>query len=94
MRVLDAIFREGLTLKSVASLGLSRSALSGRLSRLRHSLADPLFIRQANKPDATDYAPGVERACQAGARTDRRDTFTAGSLRPSDRRRDVPHCAR
>lgn len=59
LRVLDAIFREGSTVKAAASLGLSQSAVSGSLSRLRHSLADQLFVRQGNKLVATDYAAGL-----------------------------------
>ena len=60
LRVLDAIFREGSTVKAAARLGLSQSAVSGRLSRLRHALGDPLFVRQGNRLVATDYAAGLK----------------------------------
>ena len=59
LRVLDAIFREGSTVKAAARLGLSQSAVSGSLARLRHALGDPLFIRQGNRLVATDYAAGL-----------------------------------
>ncbi|PWJ20237.1 LysR family transcriptional regulator [Jannaschia seohaensis] len=59
LRVLDAIFREGSTVKAAARLGLSQSAVSGSLSRLRHALGDPLFVRQGNRLVATDYAAGL-----------------------------------
>jgi DNA-binding transcriptional LysR family regulator len=60
LRVLDAIFREGSTVKAAARLGLSQSAVSGSLSRLRHALGDPLFVRQGNRLVATDYAAGLK----------------------------------
>lgn len=60
LRVLDAIFREGSTVKAAARLGLSQSAVSGSLARLRHALGDPLFVRQGNRLVATDYAAGLK----------------------------------
>ncbi|MWD26049.1 LysR family transcriptional regulator [Aquicoccus sp. SCR17] len=60
LRALDAIFREGSTVKAAARLGLSQSAVSGSLSRLRHALGDPLFVRQGNRLVATDYAAGLK----------------------------------
>lgn len=60
LRVLDAIFREGSTVKAAAGLGLSQSAVSGSLSRLRHALDDPLFVRQGNRLVATDYAASLQ----------------------------------
>lgn len=56
LRVLDAIFREGSTVNAARRLGLSQPAVSGSLSRLRHALGDPLFVRQGNRLVATDYA--------------------------------------
>jgi DNA-binding transcriptional LysR family regulator len=56
LRVLDALFQEGSTVKAGARLGLSQSAVSGALSRLRHALDDQLFIRQGNRLVATDFA--------------------------------------
>ena len=46
LRVLDALFREGSTVKAGERLAMSQSAVSGALSRLRHALGDPLFVRQ------------------------------------------------
>lgn len=60
LRVLDAVFREGSTVKAARRLGLSQSAISGSLSRLRHALGDPLFVRQGNRLVATDYATGLK----------------------------------
>lgn len=60
LRVLDAVFREGSTIKAGARLGLSQSAVSGALSRLRHALDDPLFIRHGNRLVATDFALSLQ----------------------------------
>ncbi|WP_240620974.1 LysR family transcriptional regulator [Pseudooceanicola lipolyticus] len=60
LRVLDALFREGSTVKAARRLALSQSAVSGALSRLRHALDDPLFLRQGNRLVATDFAVGLQ----------------------------------
>lgn len=60
LRVLDALFSEGSTVKAADRLAMSQSAVSGALSRLRHALGDQLFIRQGNRLVATDYAAGLE----------------------------------
>lgn len=60
LRVLDALFSEGSTVKAAARLAMSQSAVSGALSRLRHALNDPLFVRQGNRLIATEYAAGIE----------------------------------
>lgn len=60
LRVLDALFREGSTVKAAERLSISQSAVSGALSRLRRALDDPLFIRQGNRLVATDYAAAIE----------------------------------
>ena len=59
LRVLDALFSEGSTVKAAERLALSQSAVSGALSRLRQGLNDPLFVRQGNRLVATDYANGL-----------------------------------
>lgn len=60
LRVLDALFHEGSTVKAADRLAMSQSAVSGALSRLRHALDDPLFIRQGNRLVATDYAAAIK----------------------------------
>lgn len=60
LRVLDALFSEGSTVKAADRLAMSQSAVSGALSRLRHALGDQLFIRQGNRLVATDYAAGLK----------------------------------
>lgn len=60
LRVLDALFREGSTVKAAERLALSQSAVSGALSRLRHALNDPLFVRHGNRLVATDFAAALK----------------------------------
>lgn len=59
LRVLDALLIEGSTVGAAKRLGLSQSAVSGALSRLRHALDDALFVRHGNRLVATDYAIGL-----------------------------------
>lgn len=56
LRVLDALLREGSTVKAGNRLGMSQPAVSSALSRLRHSLGDELFLRQGQGILPTDYA--------------------------------------
>jgi DNA-binding transcriptional LysR family regulator len=56
LRVLDALLREGSTVKAGERLGMSQSAVSGALARLRHALGDELFVRHGQGLRPTDYA--------------------------------------
>ena len=60
LRVLDAVLHEGSTVKAGASLGLSQSAVSNALNRLRHSLEDDLLFRQGNQLIPTDFAAAIK----------------------------------
>jgi len=59
LRVLDALLHEGSTVKAGERLGMSQSAVSGALARLRHALGDPLFVRHGQGLRATDYAASL-----------------------------------
>lgn len=52
---LDALFEEGSVTRAADKVGLSQSAMSHKLSRLRHLFGDPLFTRVGNQmhPTAT-----------------------------------------
>ncbi|MEP4702727.1 MAG: LysR family transcriptional regulator, partial [Parasphingorhabdus sp.] len=58
------LLREGSTVKAGERLGLSQSAVSGALARLRHALQDPLFVRQGNRLVATAYARDIASPLQ------------------------------
>lgn len=60
LRVLDALLREGSTVKAGERLALSQSAVSSALARLRHSTGDRLFVRHGNRLVATSYAEALE----------------------------------
>lgn len=62
LRVLEALFQEGSTVRAGERLGLSQPAVSGALSRLRHALDDPLFVRQGNRLVATARAEAMRHA--------------------------------
>ncbi|GAA3859548.1 LysR family transcriptional regulator [Celeribacter arenosi] len=56
LRVLDALLREGSTVKAGERIGLSQPAVSAALSRLRAALGDELFVREGQGLVATGYA--------------------------------------
>jgi len=60
LRVLDALLREGSTVGAARHLGMSQSAVSGALGRLRHSLGDSLFVRYGQGLVPTDFAKALE----------------------------------
>lgn len=59
LRVLDALLTERSTVAAAQKLGLSQSAVSAALSRLRHALGDPLFVRHGRGLEPTDFAAGL-----------------------------------
>lgn len=60
LRVLDAILRDGSTVKAGERLGISQSAVLNALNRLRHALDDDLFVRQGNRLVATEYTASIK----------------------------------
>ena len=60
LRVLDALLRQGSTVKAARQLGMSQSTVSGALGRLRHSLGDSLFVRHGQGLVPTDFARSLE----------------------------------
>ncbi len=60
LRVLDALLREGSTVRAGARIGLSQPAVSSALNRLRHALGDELFLRRGQGLQPTDFAKSLE----------------------------------
>ncbi|WP_090114229.1 LysR family transcriptional regulator [Limimaricola pyoseonensis] len=56
LRVLDALLREGSTVRAGARLGMSQSAVSSALARLRSALGDELFFRHRGGLAPTRFA--------------------------------------
>lgn len=63
--VLDALLREGSTVKAGERVGLSQPAVSAALARLRHALDDPLFIRHGQGLVPTDFARALAMPLRA-----------------------------
>lgn len=64
LRVLDALLVHGSTVRAAQAIGLSQPAVSAALSRLRHALHDPLFVRQGRALVPTDYARSLRDPLQ------------------------------
>ncbi len=60
LRVLDALLREGSTVKAADRLGLSQPAVSSALARLRVALDDELFFRQGQGLAPTSFALALQ----------------------------------
>jgi DNA-binding transcriptional LysR family regulator len=56
LRVLDALLQSGSTVRAAETIGLSQPAVSAALGRLRATLDDPLFVRQGQRLEPTEYA--------------------------------------
>ena len=66
LRVFDALLEEQSVTRAGARLGLTQSAVSHALTRLRHVFGDPLFVRAPSgmqpTPRALEVGPGVHAA--------------------------------
>ena len=58
--VLDVLLSETSTVRAAERLGMSQSAVSAALSRLRGVLNDPLFVREGQGIVSTDFARQLE----------------------------------
>ncbi|MHC5351890.1 LysR family transcriptional regulator [Metapseudomonas furukawaii] len=59
LRILLAVYETGNVTAAAKRLGISQPAASAALSRLRHSLGDPLFIRSGTSMRATPRAQAI-----------------------------------
>ncbi len=66
LRVLDALMRDGNVTVAADRLGLSQSAVSNALARLRRLTGDPLFIRTRTGMQATSYVAKLAHPLQDG----------------------------
>jgi DNA-binding transcriptional LysR family regulator len=88
--VFEALFRQGSVTRAAAQVGLSQSAMSSALGRLRMQFGDPLFVKTRSgmlpTPRALELAPALTEAlAMVRGAMDRRETFdpatSARSLR-------------
>lgn len=100
-----AVLEEGTTVRAAARLSITQSAVSNALSRLRHALEDPLFVRHgrgitptpralALRPAVTEALHALERALGAGF--DASTTTRTFTLAAADHHQaaDLPKVAR
>lgn len=62
LAVLDAMFREGSVTRAAKDLGLTQSAMSHALNRLRTFFDDPLFVKSGSAMVPTRKAQGLRTA--------------------------------
>src|SRR5579872_306530 len=68
LRVFDALLEERSVTRAGDRLGLSQSAVSHSLGRLRHALGDPLFVRKSGGVEPTPRALEIGPALHAALR--------------------------
>ena len=78
--VFEALFRQGSVTRAAAQVGLSQSAMSSALGRLRMQFGDPLFVKTRSgmlpTPRALELAPALTEAlAMVRGAMDRRETF-------------------
>ncbi len=78
--VFEALFRQGSVTRAAAQVGLSQSAMSSALGRLRTQFGDPLFVKTRSgmlpTPRALELAPALTEAlAMVRGAMDRRETF-------------------
>jgi DNA-binding transcriptional LysR family regulator len=82
LKVLDALPREGSTVRAAERVGLSQPAVSAALGRLRHTTGDPRFVRQGTGLVPTDSALGLrDEVCEELERVEA--MLTGGDFDPA-----------
>lgn len=59
LRAVLALIEDGTVTRAARRLGLTQSALSYHLDRMRKRFADPLFVRVGNRMAPTPFAQGL-----------------------------------
>ncbi|NWE12838.1 LysR family transcriptional regulator [Pseudomonas yamanorum] len=92
LRVLLAIHDCGNVTAAAKLLGMSQPAASAALSRLRHSLGDPLFVRSGTAMEPTPRARSiVERTREVIATIDQ-EILPSPTFDPAESRDEVTFC--
>src|SRR3546814_17857935 len=96
LRVFDTLFELGNVTKAGARLGLTQSAVSHALGRLRQSIGDPLFVRAPGglQPTARaiEIAPGVRVGLSPLRTALSPSAFAPGTAHRSEERRGGTEC--
>nr|WP_053000440.1 LysR family transcriptional regulator [Sphingomonas sp. Y57] len=83
LRVFETVYADRSVSKAAETLGLSQPAVSNALSRLRHQLGDPLFIRTTHGMEATPKAEVLARSINEGLTTIRAGLSAVGDFDPA-----------
>lgn len=83
LRVLDALLTEGSVTRAAAQLGLTQSAVSHALGRLRRQLDDPLFVRTAGRMAPTARAARMAAPLRQALEGARKVLDDVGSFDPA-----------
>ena len=92
LSVLDAMFREGSVTKAAQSLGLTQSAMSHALNRLRTFFEDPLFVKAGSAMVPTRKAEGLRAAVVDVISTVRQQILAGARFDPSRAKRTFTLC--
>lgn len=92
LAVFDALYREGSVTKAADTLGVTQSALSHALNRLRGFFDDPLFVKVGNRMEPTRMAEEMRAAVVEVMSTVRQRILTSTHFDPSLARRTFTLC--
>ena len=87
LRVFEAIYRDGSVSRAADQLGVSQSAVSNALNRLRYQLDDPLFVRSSQGMDPTPKAAQLAATLLEGMTTIRSALVESATFDPTTSRR-------
>ncbi len=87
LRVFEAIFRDGSVTSAAEQLGVTQSAVSNALNRLRYQLEDPLFVRTSHGMEPTPKAADLANSLLGGLTTIRSALVEGARFDPATSRR-------
>ncbi|PBI96170.1 Nodulation protein D 2 [Variovorax boronicumulans] len=92
LAVFDAMFREASVTKAAQGLGLTQSAMSHALNRLRAFFDDPLFVKVGSRMEPTRKAEGMRAAVVEVMTTVRQQILAGARFEPTLARRTFTLC--
>lgn len=93
LTALDALLRERHVTRAAKQVGLSQSAMSHALARLREHLADPLLVKSSRGMQPTERALALQPLLQSALGTLERALAPLPAFDPREARRTFHVCA-
>ena len=87
LAVFDAIYQEGSVTKAAQKLGLTQSAMSHSLNRLRAYFDDPLFVKIGTRMEPTSRASSMREAVEGVVATVRNEILASARFDPAKAQR-------